>query len=505
MRKNIFISLLFSLLILFSFPVFSAEPTVCCEKVNVDLYCQDIPSSQCPATSTQSPTSCDTTSYCKPGVCFNSIKGTCLDNTPKLVCNQDGGIWSEDSPPQCELGCCILGDQAAFVTQTRCKSLSANFGLTTNYDSSIKDEIQCILTVQNQDKGACVYDSIGIRTCKFTTRSECSSSEGKAQIKGEFFKDRLCSDESLKTNCGRTENTICVPGKDEVYFVDTCGNPANIYDSSKVGNNNLNYWSEVADISEVCKAKPNDPNCGNCNYLEGSFCRDWSKQLNPKRPTYGTNICADLNCKETSAGFKRHGESWCIYKDKGEKDKSNNAVGSRFYKHICVNGEEILEQCAEFRQEECIEDSIETTLGKFSQAACRVNRWQDCTAQSEKADCENLDRRDCSWKDGITLGANASIGGVCLPKNSPGLKFWESEEAKSICAQANDNCVVTYEKKIGGDWKCSDNCHCLKENWKKDRSLVCTALGDCGPKINWVGEEGYKPGFRVTTEKVKSK
>jgi hypothetical protein len=37
----------------------------------------------------------------------------------------------------------------------------------------------------------------------------------------------------ITKTCGKTTNTVCVEGKDEVYFVDSCGNVANIYDASK--------------------------------------------------------------------------------------------------------------------------------------------------------------------------------------------------------------------------------------------------------------------------------
>ena len=409
-------------LTIFSTLVLAAESTVCCERTkatsaNGVLFCQNVPVSECDASSKQVPTSCESTSYCKPGVCYNSNEGTCLDNTPEIVCKANGGIWSQDSVPQCELGCCVLGDQAAFVTLTRCKKLSSFFGLQTNYKKSIKTEVECILEVQNQEKGACIYEIDFEKTCRFTTREDCSS--GANSTRGQFFASKLCSAEELGTPCAPTRETMCVAGKDEVYFKDSCGNPANIYDSSKL--EDKRYWSEVLDRSESCSSNSNTGNansksCGNCNYLQGTICRIAERG---NKPTYGNNICTDLNCEKTQNGNSyKHGESWCVFEDAGTINKGTNAVGSRFYKHICINGEEVLEQCADFRQEECIEDKIETTFGDFSQAACRVNRWQDCTSQTEKIDCENTDRRDCIWKAGINFLTN-STDGVCVPKNSP--------------------------------------------------------------------------------------
>src|SRR5690606_37660579 len=115
----------------------------------------------------QVPTSCDSTSYCKLGTCYDSSEGTCLDNTPQRVCNANGGVWSETAPAQCNLGCCVLGDQAAFVSLVRCKKLSSFLGLESNFNPGITNEIACIESVQGQDKGACVYESEFQKTCKF--------------------------------------------------------------------------------------------------------------------------------------------------------------------------------------------------------------------------------------------------------------------------------------------------------------------------------------------------
>ncbi len=469
----------------------AGNATVCCEKTKSNLFCQNVPSDQCDSNSRQAPTSCESTSYCKPGVCYDSSEGTCLDNTPQIVCNNNKGIWSETSPAQCQLGCCVLGDQAAFVSLVRCKKLSGFLGLQTNYNKNIQNEVACVLSVQNQDKGACVYDFEFQKTCKFTTRAECGAGVNGTAIKGQFYRNKLCSAEELGTICGPTNppKTTCVSGKEEVYFVDTCGNPGNIYDASKA--NDKRYWGNVVDKSAACSLTGgNGKSCGNCNYLLGSICRKTDKGTGA---TYGDYQCADLNCKNTQNGKSyKHGESWCVYNDKGK-----GSVGSRFYKHVCMNGEEVLEQCADFRQEECIESGIDTTVGKFSQAACRVNRWQDCSAQTEKDDCENTDRRDCSW---LPVSGNGETG-KCVPKNSPGTQFWQGAEAKGICAQASTACTVTFTEGLFGGKEPKSNKECLSEQWLQQRKDVCASIGDCGPKTNWAGSTGYKEGFTLTKTK----
>src|SRR3989344_4834352 len=248
-RTRMKTKLIFSIIIIGAIILASAvsaaglNSTVCCEKTKADskngvLYCQNVPANE--------------------------------------------GIWSEETPPQCSLGCCVLGDQAAFVSLVRCKRLSAFLGLQTNYKPNIQDEVQCVLSVQNQEKGACVYEFEFEKTCKVTSRAECSGGVNGTKAEGQFYPGKLCSAEELGTPCAPTRETMCLPGKDEVYFVDSCGNTANIYDASKI--DDKRYWSTIFDKSEACN--PNSPNansknCGNCNYLQGSYCRDAQKGNSP--------------------------------------------------------------------------------------------------------------------------------------------------------------------------------------------------------------------------------
>ncbi|RMD65624.1 hypothetical protein D6817_05675, partial [Candidatus Pacearchaeota archaeon] len=428
------------------------ERTVCCEKTNAGLACQNVPEEDC-ASDRKPPTACSSTSFCQPGWCFDSLTGICLDNVPKIVCNEQNGTWTPTKPRQCELGCCILGDQAAFVTQTRCKQLSRDYGLETNFNPDIKTLNECLLVVKAEEKGACVFFDGQEKTCVFTTRSECSadifsggqqqratasptgneltnpprvaatssgpgqaptaplgqgttgaqgtgtqtqgqagttgsgtgttdtgaqgssgqnsqsstssdnsgadnsgssdssssqdqgdSGSGGSGLTGQAinsptsgsqsnqqnppanfdFEDRgqgvrfypgvLCTNEELGTNCVPTKETTCLPGKTEVYFVDSCGNPANIYDASKL--RNKEYWGFVKDKQKSCNpnsANINSKTCGNCNYALGSICREATEDTGT--PRYGDFICANLNCVDENGKERRHGESWCVVGD----------------------------------------------------------------------------------------------------------------------------------------------------------------------------------------------
>lgn len=502
MRKNlILVVLIFASLFLISLGFVSAQssPTVCCEKTsgtpaNPDgMFCQDVSVDECAPGVKQIPTACASTSYCKPGFCYDSNEGTCPDNTPLLVCNISKGHWTEKMPASCELGCCILGDQWSLVTLVRCKSLSGNYGFETNFKKNIKDEVSCSDLVRSQEKGACVFEFEFQKTCRITARAECAGGISGNLTKGTFFKGMLCSAEELETICGpKKEVTTCIEGKEDVYFRDSCGNPANIYDSTKY--NDDSYWTYMKDEKDSCypnSANINSASCGNCNYPLGSICRTDKK---------GSSKCVDLNCygSESILGEGKtrrlHGESWCIYSDEGSGESPNNAVGSQFYKYICENGEVSVEACADFRNQICVESSMNytagATSGTFLEAQCKVNRWQDCTLQGSKNSCRNTDMRDCVW-----------AGGKCVPRVAPGLKFWERSDAKAICSQASTECATKGEKKVGGGYKwkgeCVDEDGDIIKGWLDSKKDICKSLGDCGYKINWLGASGSTSGYEL--------
>jgi len=492
---------------------------ICCEKTKTGAWCQNSQSGSCDDSVDDitgqkyrsSPTSCDATSFCKMGCCIDTSEGLCMENSPLMVCQQTSGTWVEDpqcNVAQCSLGCCILGDQASFVTLTRCKRLSNIYGLTTNFKKEVTDEAKCIMMAYSQDKGACVYEQDSDKTCKFTTRQECTDvkQSGNITSTSEFFKDYLCSADELATNCGPTEETMCVDGKDEVYFKDTCGNPANIYDANKVYSKSSSYWKKVYSKTETCGANTgniNSKTCGNCDYLDGSLCGDG-------KASYGDKICKDLNCYNTENGESyKNGESWCEYQ--GETGYGMDLVGSRQFRHVCIHGEETVEPCADFRNEICIQSTVEGTSGDFIEAGCRSNRWQDCIDQNEQYDCENTDKRDCFWMEGYYYSGNGGNNdsstsdgsgilpsdltdeddtndGICLPMVPPGLKFWDSSDAQAVCSLGNSVQIVNYTTDFWGDTTCEDNCEALEESWAIEMNDVCIKLGDCGAKSNIAGQ-----------------
>src|SRR3989338_11582367 len=137
------------------------EVFVCAEKTKSGAWCMDVPEDQVAPGFRKAQTSCDSTSFCRVGTCVDSQKGQCRPNVPQRVCQDSNGVWMEgkpDSIPQCQVGCCLVGEQTAFVTQTGCKGIAADYGIGTEFRSDIKDFVQCLVLANPKTKGACVID-----------------------------------------------------------------------------------------------------------------------------------------------------------------------------------------------------------------------------------------------------------------------------------------------------------------------------------------------------------
>lgn len=419
-KKGVIILALFAL-ILFSFNVLAVStmstPSVCCEKTTEGAYCINTDQDKCDSTGQIVSTSCESTSFCKLGTCYDSKEGMCLENVPQRVCQASNGTWSEKKAnelAQCTLGCCIMADQAAFVTLTRCKSLSTFFGITPDFRSSVGSEQACIEIANSQDQGACVFYQNNVKTCKFSTRKDCGGVTSTVALNAtpledtsgkRFYKDVLCSNEALGTECARQTKTSCFAGK--VYWLDSCGNKENVYSS-----NSDKSWNQgrVADPDEICAEVGDSKTCGNCDYLLGSRCSDWTSGFSLiTKPAKVTNYCKTTKCTDRDGKDRMNGESWCVYD--GKTGDGRDVAGSRQFREICVDGTVQVEACEDFRNQICIHSGIQTSQGEYSVAACRVNRWQDCTSQTKKDNCENTDQRDCIWVAPVD-GINFTTGGV---------------------------------------------------------------------------------------------
>jgi hypothetical protein len=567
------INLIILLSIFISISLVSAQISFCCERLENGAWCQNAPEEECNENYLSAPTSCEATSYCRLGTCINTNEGICMSNTPERVCVDADGVWDErDSSeiPQCQLGCCLIGEQAAFTTLTKCKSLSSVYGLEIDYRTDIKNEMSCIAMASPDVKGACVYEEEFQRNCKMTTKDECQKMQNEDQ-NVEFHEGYLCSAESLETICGPRGGTTCVEGKDEVYFLDTCGNLANVYNNNLI--DDALYWEQL--MAPECSVDEDGvENCGDCDYLAGTVCKEAERGNSPE---YGNYICRDLGCedeafREEYGRNPEHGETWCartirddlvigqnlgiIGDDVTNLVNGGNNPGSRDARLLCYNGEVTVEPCADYRQEICINSEV----NGFQTAGCRVNMWEDCYSQTNPTDCENIDKRDCAWVEGVSILKDEEGKGLvldvnnqlvssssetdfriendnyveasCIPRYAPGFDFWEEgTDATNLCSLASTTCYVEYAAGIAGgglvgktnkalDARCMEKCRseCLindpinlcnskcekecpsecvqddgtiRQEWLENMNIICSAMGDCGMSMNYIGQEGY--------------
>ncbi len=518
----------------------------CAEKTLSGAFCQNVLLEEVNQNYRYDRTACESTSYCKIGTCVNTKNGECL-SSPQATCNStEGGDFYDkerSDVPACQIGCCLLGDGASLVERAKCNFQGKDYNVKPLFKENVVDELTCASLSFPEKKGACVMETSEGKDCSHLTRAKCTESEG------EFHEGFLCSAEELGTICSRTQRTQCVDGKHEVYFVDGCGNIANVYDASKI--NDIAYWSYTQGVQGVevddgdGKGNINSKTKGSCDYLKGSTCAAGSA-------TYGNYICKDLRCPANdplSGGkLRQQGEAWCSE----PIEKFENAKpGQLSYLSYCYSGEIQYELCDPFKNKLCLGNETTGT------ALCTINKWNDCILQTNEEDCLDTDLRDCRILIG-TAGAiptayGASTGnkktfpvnggtGSCVPKYTPGFKFWDtkgtiteiaSEVAQtplSLCGFSNVVCYVQYTQEIRGitdfnqndpDQGCIDTCkntegwndnQCknactpvcfddsfehkdsavsIKGNWAGNWQNMCLSLGDCGVVKNYLQKEGY--------------
>ncbi len=271
---------------------------------------------------------------CKLGSCFDPVIGTCASGTPKFLCEQLGGQWSNNTQAECNRECCLIrpdgqggASQAQLTTQQQCNHLGQTQGAPVSF-VPVAGEIECILKANSQERGACVLEflpELQKYNCKIITQSACLASGGN------FSAGQLCTNPLLNTKCEKTQNTKCFKELDGVFYIDSCNNRANIYDSSKL--NDDAYWSNIVPLTQSCTVSvtgnsiTNQNNCGNCDYLLGSTCG--TPRTDVDTPAIrGDYVCRDLSCVDEWGNRKRNGESWCAFDGKIGLDGSENSVPS---------------------------------------------------------------------------------------------------------------------------------------------------------------------------------
>lgn len=531
----------------------------------------------------------------KEGTCAGGADG---GGSPRANCEELGGKWfakgDSDADILCRKGCCALSGEARFTTEGECNKLINSTGLQigdagVGFDSSIDNEVVCLNSVAKEKEGACtIASAYGNNECKLTGENECR------ELGGEFRADYLCSNPTLNTTCVKQNYTSCVEGKDEVYWFDSCGNRENIFDSDKdrSWNNGMFLPKEQSCVlGDATNAVRNYATCGNCNRLAGSYCGNkTAAQEIPRQEV----VCRDMGCNVPTiipgvTQRRENGESWCAYDSSTGLpgpdlpgidsfavflpqnplssliggSHGTDTPGSRNFRMVCQNGEVITSPCADFRNEICVEQrtpknidpkSIDLNLfsqnptqffqglnnaafsGTFSQASCRVNRWQECLAYNPNqmqgrliglaGDKANLVLKayltatcgkdpDCFIEE-IKVADKFEFS-YCLPRYNPGFDSREnSQAAQQLCSQASQSCTAVFVKKDkalgfgGAYWECEANCDCIEgskqqdpkdakpsQKFVKEMNDFCISLGDCGYHANYVGNLPGGTGFSV--------
>ncbi|MFH1802072.1 MAG: hypothetical protein ABH864_01315, partial [archaeon] len=350
---------------------------------------------------------------CDIGVCIDGDEGICSAGATRKNCDEKGGRFVEGAiteVAECDKHCCILGNEAQFVTEKRCEILSNDFSIEMNFDTSYFNADICSMFAKQEELGACTWPSVedGMYECKFTSLGDCLQTIGG---QADFHEGKLCSNEGLESVCEKQNHTACVSGLDGVYWFDSCGNRENIFDGSRDDNG----WNngEVLPPENSCLIGPqgdrllNQRDCGNCVRLLGSVCAEEleGQELNDN-PDSGV-VCKDLGCDD--GGERReNGETWCEYVSDfgpsvdvpllgaissyvnlpvgGSALRAMAAPGSEHYRKSCVDGEIIIEACGPYRNGICVESKTDITASKtFSYASCVPNRWAECLNYNKNA------------------------------------------------------------------------------------------------------------------------
>jgi len=502
----------------------SIEYPQCCALANNGAQCVAVPSSEC--ASNFAPTSCDSVPLCQKGVCVNIQSGECVENTPKLVCENSGGLFKTEqihNIPECKLGCCILGQDTLFSTEIACKEAASKEGLSFSFREDITTANACLGLSLTDEEGACVIKTQFETKCKRTTGKECGAEDSEegfisflenyvsgTSLTTEFHQGMLCTADELKTDCVKSQKTTC--HKDDVYYLDTCGNRANVFNSAKYNDPlNSEYWTYIKEPLEICSpvvgGSSSAKTCGNCDYSSSSKCRvpqaedpsPLNQQANFK------NICGDLRCKYKGKTYQNT-ESWCAQtpgtpwqeggpgikvnldgsyitsKDKMFDPTKYNLPGSRYVVQECYDGEVLEVACKDQREQVCKQYEQQ---GR-TKAVCEYNNPRSCFINAQtKDECNALP--DCYWLSGsspmikghkdegaVYLGIESekeaeeqglNLGrfsdeereqkqGSCVPLFTPGNDFW-TENGQAYCMMSQDSRRVIYE--LGAVFQDRDN------------------------------------------------
>jgi len=562
MKKMIVFETIFEIFLvislIFVFALFNAaqvyaddqqEKRVCCQKAVIDgetRYCQYTEKRNCDANSGVFDNRCEDVSVCRPVCCNVNNLGYlasggqgCFKSVSMNSCvNELHGQVIPDAQcnvPECKKGCCTVGSQCTLTTSDNCQNLTSSYSnLELKYNPDVSDEIGCLSSCRSQNRGCCITkgeSGISASSCRMITFGECNSANG------QFYEGTSCVDlpadvrDCDKCKYSNDEKKLgCVPDIDsgeDVYEYDKCGNPVKVASLGSDGRNGDCDYSK----GNICREQNGSAFCRNlnCNSDEiwdnpfvdenGDCCISRNKDgicVNMK----GSDDVCWTNDKEFHGDnkFRVNGESWCEYD--ADAGPSRDLPGTRHYVHSCYEGEEIVQECKDYREEYC----VQFIGGEIDQASCVKNK----AAKESCASCDN-DQRCCETKfsgscvwvpenpinnqrvvsdarkiyenkckfdkehDNNTVCSappevpnvtSSGTNGKCVPLVPPGTK--DREDFCKAASKSFDTLWVTYG--WGSDYHCAGGCGTYMKKFGYNYNNYCRALGDCGADFNLAGE-----------------
>src|SRR3989344_4408410 len=308
---------------------------------------------------------CSVINACVASGCCVSEDG-CYDGSSQVAC----GLISEsefydaqycNNFDVCVPKCCVMDTQCALLGEEECVFNNGEIR------SDILFESECVNVCEKMDTGCCVSED----GCIFGALENC---EGEP-FPGEYCSNILeCKDVCLKhsfTDCGG-------PNNEDVYLYDSCGN--------------------LEDVSADCDSTGESGSTSGCGDsdgdLRGDSCISWDC----------TNVWDSLIVDENGDGdlvdviTRKHGDSWCEYQ--AAVGPTLDLPGSTHYRHYCLKGQEMVEQCSSDRSRICMYGELKfSPTTSMSAGSCVENLWEGCSEATTKLDCEDPSLM-CVWLGG---------------------------------------------------------------------------------------------------------
>ncbi len=412
--------------------VSAEESNLCCEKTEGGDSCVYTSGDSCDSDYLTAPTSCEQTSYCKPGCCVSEL-GVCSKSVGQATCESlEGYSWYEGTACEidaCQEECCVIGEAQCFLsTEAYCSNVVSGFEDLELDWRDVESESECVNVCEASNKGCCVSGD----SCTYTSKGLCEYDGVDLSSGVGFYDETYCSEVGICGCVNNEDDKRCVD--EDVYYFDSCGNQDVIADDCDYAQGD---WCGTDDVGEVmCMSTDCDDTFDGMYYI--------GSEEGVLRNTHDLKI----------GGARENGESWCLYESPAGDFKDR--PGSQHYRAICYFGEEIIEPCEDYRQEICIQYPYGDYKGE-SGSACIDND-------------NELFNPDITT---VTVGSD-----------------WDDSSLVSTCSAGNLECPVLYSVTSWTDttWEAARNLNCLSPDWVLDASYYCMSKGDCGANANLVEE-----------------